>query len=408
MAVDESSAGLRDLQRLVVPRAGRLAGPEGCLERYALLDASGEPVGAVSVFFRDLLATGASASTLRSYGMDLLRWFRFLWAVGVPWDRATRVEARDFCVWFGSTVKPGKRGGGGAVNAVTGKSSPASTYAASTRAHSETVLRTFYDLHLQLGSGPVINPFPLARGRGSGRANAGHNPMEQWRNDRVGRYRPGVPQRVPRFIPDARFDEIFAGLASHRDRALVAFWISTGVRAAELLGMVRCDVDPGQQLITVVRKGSRAVQQVPASPDAFVWLRLYQAEFDDRLPRGRRLPLWWTLRRPYGQLTYHAAHRMFERVNASLGTNWTLHDLRHTAAHRMANDPQMPLTHVQWILGHAKPSTTAIYTLPTVTEAIETSRAFHARRAEVPSPAVAPPAPGYRAGSLSVLFGGTA
>ena len=44
--------------------------------------------------------------------------------------------------------------------------------------------------------------------------------------------------------------------------------------------------DPGQQLITVIRKGSRALQQLPASPDAFVWLRLYQAA-DARPGAGR-------------------------------------------------------------------------------------------------------------------------
>ncbi len=65
-------------------------------------------------------------------------------------------------------------------------------------------------------------------------------------------------------------------MPSNRDRARVAFWISTGVRASELIGIRRRDVDPGQQLISVVRKVSRAVQQVPASADAFVWLRLYQ------------------------------------------------------------------------------------------------------------------------------------
>jgi hypothetical protein len=32
--------------------------------------------------------------------MDLLRWFRFLWSIEVGWDRATRVEARDFCRWL--------------------------------------------------------------------------------------------------------------------------------------------------------------------------------------------------------------------------------------------------------------------------------------------------------------------
>jgi hypothetical protein len=35
---------------------------------------------------------------------------------------------------------------------------------------------------------------------------------------------------------------------------------------------------------------------------------------------------------------------MFNRANAMLLANWSLHDLRHTAAYRMARDPQMPLT----------------------------------------------------------------
>lgn len=61
----------------------------------------------------------------------------------------------------------------------------------------------------------------------------------------------------------------------------------------------------------------------------FVWLRLYQQDLQAKLPRGRTRPLWWTLRRPHRPLTYHAAHRMFERANACLGSDWTLHDLRH-------------------------------------------------------------------------------
>ena len=36
-------------------------------------------------------------------------------------------------------------------------------------------------------------------------------------------------------------------------------------------------------------------------------------EMGDLIPPGRRQPLWWTLRRPLRPLTYHAAHRMFER-----------------------------------------------------------------------------------------------
>ena len=121
-----------------------------------------------------------------------------------------------------------------------------------------------------VGAEPILNPFPLDIARRSERANAHHNPMDAWKHDRVGRYRPKVPQRIPRAIPDDRFNTLFTALPSNRDRAMVAFWISTGARASELLGVRQCDVDPGQQLITVVRKGSRAIQQLPAAADAFV------------------------------------------------------------------------------------------------------------------------------------------
>ena len=183
------------------------------------------------------------------------------------------------------------------------------------RAHSETVLRGFYDYHRDAGTGPMVNPFPLDRSRRQARAGAHHNPMEAHRAQRSGRYRPRVPSRIPRAIPDEEFNEIFARLPSHRDRALVAFYVSTGARASELLSATAGGADPGRQLITVTRKGTGELQQLPASSDAFVWLRLYQAQMDGLIPAGRRQPLWWTLRRPARPLTYHAAHRMFERVN---------------------------------------------------------------------------------------------
>ena len=223
---------------------------------------------------------------------------------------------------------------------------PGEVYAPSVRAHSETVLRSFYDFHLEAGTGPLVNPFPLDRSRRGGRAHAHRNPMEPYRAERSGLYRPAVPSRIPRSVPDEEFNEIFAALHSHRDRALVAFYVSTGARASELLSVTRGGVDPARQLVTVVRKGTREMQQLPASSDAFVWLRLYQLEMDGKLPRGSGQPLWWTLRRPFRPLAYHGAHRMFERAGAAAGTDATLHSLRHTAAYRMAEDPALPLTFV--------------------------------------------------------------
>lgn len=90
----------------------------------------------------------------------------------------------------------------GTSNPVTGKSTPRPGYAPSTVAHSETVLRRFYDLHRDAGSGPLLNPFPLDLGRRSGRAHAHHNPMGAWAPERTGRYRPTVPRRIPHSIQD--------------------------------------------------------------------------------------------------------------------------------------------------------------------------------------------------------------
>src|SRR5258707_129118 len=121
---------------------------------------------------------------------------------------------------------PGEGGEPGTVNAVTGRKSPGRGFAPATALHCESVARAFYDHHLEAGTGPMVNPFPLAR------AGRGHDLV------------------------------------------------------------------------------------------------------------------WGTLRRAFRPLSYRAARAMFGRAKESLGANWSLHDLRHTAAYRMARDPLMPLTDV--------------------------------------------------------------
>jgi hypothetical protein len=270
---------------LVVRRVGSLVETGDPWELYRLVDPSGLPVAPVAAYLKELQAAGRSEATQRSYGMALLRWFRFLWALEVLWNQATRVEARDFSRWIQTEDKPVRSHWRSSQeepvslapqvrspNPVTGKRPPGRGYASSTVAHCESVLRHFYSHHLEVGTGPLVNPFPLAR---PGRAYAHHNPMDPFGGERAGLFRPRLTQRIPRQIPDEMFNKLFAQLSSHRDRALVVFWISTGARASELLGVVCSGADPRQQLITVIRKGSRALQQLPASPDAFVWLRLY-------------------------------------------------------------------------------------------------------------------------------------
>ncbi|CAL9328717.1 hypothetical protein SUDANB1_00022 [Streptomyces sp. enrichment culture] len=198
-------------------------------------------------------------------------------AVEVEWDRATQAEARDFARWMAIAPKPVRvhwrghpaspkvrptAGSSAGVPNVTGQAGPGLMYAVATRARCETVLRSFCDFHLDAGTGPIVNPFPLGRERRRLPSAAGKT-----RSSPGGRYRPSVPVRIPGRIPDTRFDELFAKLRHNRDRALLEFWVSNGARAEELLTCRQRDVLPGEQLLGVVRKGTRAYQQVPSAAD---------------------------------------------------------------------------------------------------------------------------------------------
>jgi hypothetical protein len=63
---------------LVVPQSGVLRATGHTFKPYQLVDTSGEVVSPAAAFLRDLQACGRSETTLRSYGMDLLRWFQFV------------------------------------------------------------------------------------------------------------------------------------------------------------------------------------------------------------------------------------------------------------------------------------------------------------------------------------------
>jgi site-specific recombinase XerD len=410
----EHSTMIRDIAALAVGRAGGVKETGDPLMPFRLVDEQGAEVPAVSEFLHHMLADDASPASLRSYAYELLAWFRFLAAVGVAWDLAGRADARDFALWLKTVRKPARQRRPGApapgsVNPVTGKATPGENYAARTRRHARAVIRSFYEYHREMHGRPLVNPFPQAKGAEDGQLNAHHNPMRPFRQPaRRAAYQPKEPRPTPRSIPDQAFNGLFAGLACNRDRALITFYISTGARASELLGACQGLVAPEEQTIGVIRKGSRALQHLPASADAFVWLRLYQQEMPGVVPRGPDEPVWWTLRRPFRPLTYDAARMVFTRVNRLLGANWTLHDLRHSAAKRMVRDPDLTLADVQWVLGHAHITTTEIYTAPAQDEVIAHVQAHHERQRAGQASPPAPPAPGYRPEVLAALFGTSA
>lgn len=344
------------------------------------------PIAHIESYLVDFWACGNSEASCRSYAFDLLRWHRHLLLEQVVWDRATRETVRDFVL---SCRQP---------SALAPR-----VLSARTINHNLAVVSGFYAFHIAHQRGPLINPVPERRATHHRGPDVSRDQERSFQLDRRADLRQRVPNSLPRALREQQVTDLVNLLSNPRDRALVEFYLSSAARPSELLGLRFEDVDAGQQLIIVTRKGTRSRQSIPASSAAFTWLRLYQ----DTLPTDAQAPgspIWWTLRRPLRPLTYEAARAILRRLDADLGSHIRLHDLRHTAAALMARDPSLSLPDVQRVLGHANLSTTQHYVRQQDVDLLARVAEHLSERGKPTSP---PPIPKlrYESADLSELLG---
>jgi integrase len=400
-AVDEVRQVLLDGRRQL-PRVGAVrAGTTGSLP-FVVVDERGEAIEPFSSFLRDLMLTDMSPLTARSYGSDLLRWWRLLRVLDVTWDRASRAEVEVLVGWMRSADNPQRHRRAtsstpaGSVNRRTGRRALRPGYAPATINHALSVLSAFYAFHAQFGRGPVSNPVPASATR---RARLAHrSPIEPQAEHRRAPLRQKPPVLLPRAIPDPLADELLAAMGNSRDRALLALFLSSGARASELLGVTGERVDWTRQQVWVVSKGTRALQPVPASPEALRWLTVY---FDEHGTPAAEQVIWRTLRGTPGPLSYFAARRMLQRANARLGTDWTLHDLRHTTIERMTSDPELSISDVMAVSRHQQVASLDPYLRPRVEQIFERLQRHYTEPR--PSQTLTP---GYDAADFRTVFGG--
>ncbi len=97
----------RDIESIRLLRWGRVVPAEGVVP-WLLVDDQGVPVEPVRRFLVDFVAQDNSGGSVRSYAYALLRWWRWLRAVGVEWDQPTPTEARDLVLWLRQASKPSR------------------------------------------------------------------------------------------------------------------------------------------------------------------------------------------------------------------------------------------------------------------------------------------------------------
>lgn len=387
--------------RADVPRVGAVLPARGIHPPFIVVNGYDDEIEPVTAYLRDLALNDCSPLTVRSYGYGMLRWFRLLWLLDVAWEKATEAEVAVLTGWLRTAANPQrgrKRADApppGSVNLRTGKPVLRPGYSPRTVNHALSVVSGFYEFQAHQGNGPVVNPVPVSPQRR--RALAHRSPLEPKPVLGRARLRQKVPDRPPRSIPDRLWDELFDSMRCERDRALLEFYVSSGARAEELLGIGIEDVDWAGQKIYVISKGSRDRQAVPASPQAFVRLARY---LDESGTPAAGEPLWRTRRGADRPMSYWAMRRVIQRANESLGTNWTLHDLRHTAASRMANGGKLTLPEVQAILRHTNIQTTGRYLAVRVEEIFDKlTEHYNAPRVERSYPS------GYDADDIAAVFG---
>ncbi len=305
----------------------RAENAEACLGFRAELD---ELLGR---FERARLGEGDSPSTLRNYRRFLTAFFRYLSQKNrerlVPWPSVRDVASQDVLSYRDHLLTRPKENGRGQLQV-------------SSAANHLSALKCFFQFLLKAEE-LLVDPCCMLK-------------------------LPRRPRRLPRNIPTVgqmkRLVTVTREGKRHvdlRDAAIVELFYGTGLRNAELCGLLCSDYDAGQGLV-FVRKGKGGKDRVvPVGKKAREGVERYLLSRGP-LQNERDAPLFLTTRGT--PVTPHAIRQLVGRLTrrAGLGKKrFTPHTLRHACATHLLKG-KADIRHIQVLLGHSSLQTTQLYT----------------------------------------------
>jgi integrase/recombinase XerC len=174
---------------------------------------------------------------------------------------------------------------------------------------------------------------------------------------------PKVPKLLPRYLS---VDDMFSliekpegiGFIPARDRAILEFLYSSGLRVSELSGLNTDDLNIRESLIKIRGKG-RKERIVPVGSKAVEAVKSYLVE--RMLLKSRDKALFLNRRRT--RLTDRSVRRIVVKYARALAMNGKIgpHTLRHSfASHLLQGGADLRV--IQELLGHSSLSTTQKYT----------------------------------------------
>lgn len=165
-----------------------------------------------------------------------------------------------------------------------------------------------------------------------------------------------------------------------RDRALVEFLYSTGVRVSELVALNVGDIEMGKQELIVYGKGSKERKTYLTDGAKFYLRRYLRTRCENEgitMEQLQSRPLFATLDRPHGRLTVAGVQYMLRQLGRRAGVEGVHpHRFRRTIATDLLSRG-MPIEQVKEFLGHEKLDTTMIY-CTVKTESVQASHRKYA------------------------------
>ena len=168
---------------------------------------------------------------------------------------------------------------------------------------------------------------------------------------------PKTEKRNPKGLDIEELERVREACSTHRQRALIEVFYSTGCRLSEISQMDKAHIDPLTLSLKVIGKGNKE-RIVYLSSKAYYHLNKYLQERKDDC-----LALFVTTRRPFRRLANSSIQDEIDKIEKASGITKKLtpHVLRHTFAN-LSMDSGIELADLQHLLGHSNPATTLIYT----------------------------------------------
>ena len=161
------------------------------------------------------------------------------------------------------------------------------------------------------------------------------------------------------FLTTEELEALRTSCGTLRDRALVEFLYSTGVRVSEMVALNVGDIEMGKQELIVFGKGSKERKTYLTDGAKFYLRRYLQSRSQEEGLAGK--PLFETLDKPHDRLTVAGVQHMLRELGKRAKVdNVHPHRFRRTIATDLLNRG-MPIEQVKTFLGHEKLDTTMIY-----------------------------------------------